>query len=593
MGLVRAGTETEPSAGEAVGSGSTSSPWYVTRRRWVELAGFVIFALALFAVYLRLSRTVPENSDQANILLVASDMLHGNLLLHGWYLTDVSFYTTELPQYALLEIFFGVHANTAHIAAAMTYTLVVVLAVLLARGGFTSRAAAIRMAIAAGILLAPQLGVGVTALILTVGHIGTAVPVLLIWLLLDRVPQCLPGGPTLLAPPGGTPSPRPPLAALWHGGHQPPVPPGPPARAWYVPVLTGLGLAWVLVADQIVLVVAVVPLALVCALRIAETAVRERSLSRGITARPYELSLIAAAGVAAGLAWVAERVLRALGGYVLNPLPFKFTLHDLPANLHSLWAVPQIFGADYRGLAGGPYYTALLHMVSLALVGLALLLLARRFFAGAALVDQVLGVAIVGNIVLFVVTSAGSEGPHEIAVVAPFGAALAARMLVSPQAAGAQASRPFARRARAAAAMAGLVVLLGYLGSLAHDVVQPASPPAFARVASWLQAHHLRYGLGGYWESSIITVQTGGQVEVRALLKPTLGPDLWLAKPAWYDPAAQRANFVVLSSTPGFMNNWEPQALISKYFGRPAHVYNFGPYTVMVWDRNILASLPR
>ena len=51
--------------------------------------------------------------------------------------------------------------------------------------------------------------------------------------------------------------------------------------------------------------------------------------------------------------------------------------------------------------------------------------------------DQVLAVAIVGNIALFVLTSAGSEGPHEIAVVAPFGAALAARMLAGPRAAGA------------------------------------------------------------------------------------------------------------------------------------------------------------
>ena len=38
-------------------------------------------------------------------------------------------------------------------------------------------------------MLAPQLGVGVTALLLSVGHIGTSVPVLLILLLLDRAPQ--------------------------------------------------------------------------------------------------------------------------------------------------------------------------------------------------------------------------------------------------------------------------------------------------------------------------------------------------------------------------------------------------------------------
>ena len=314
-----------------------------------------------------------------------------------------------------------------------------------------------------------------------------------------------------------------------------------------MPVLIALGLTWALIGDQLVLIIGVIPLALVCALRVAEAAVRERSVSRALAARTFELSLIAAAGVAAGLAWAAERILRALGGYTLNPIPFKFTLHDLPANLHSLWAVPQIFGADYRGLAGGLYAVALLHLVSMALVALALVLLAGRFFAGASLVDQLLGVAIAANLMLFVITSAGAEGAHEIAVVAPFGAALAARMLSRRQPAGARAERAGARRARAAGYAAGAVVLLGYLGGLGYEVAQPAAPPDFTAVASWLQAHNLRYGLGGYWESSIITVETGGQVKVRALLKSSMARDLWLAKPSWYDPASQRANFIVLS----------------------------------------------
>jgi hypothetical protein len=554
MGLVGAGSQTEPPSDEAAGPGSTPSRWYVRRRRWLAAAGFAVFAAALFAVYLRLSRTSPENSDQANILLAASDMLHGNLLLHGWYLTDVSFYTTEEPQYALLEIFFGVHPDTAHIAAAMTYTLAVLLAVLVARGGFTSRAALIRLLITAGILLAPQLGIGVAALLLAVGHIGTAVPVLLIWLLLDRAPQ-----------------------------------------RWWVPVLTALGLAWVLIADQLVLIVGVVPLAVVCALRVLEAAVRERSLSRAFATRRYDLSLIVAgvaAAAPAGLAWVAERVLRALGGYILNPIRFTFASRYSWATLHVLWAVPRIYGADYRGLAGAPYYTALLHMVSLALVGLALLLAAWRFFAGAALVDQVLAVAIVLNIALFVTTGAGSQGPHEIAVVAPFGAALAARMLAGSQASRTHGQSALARRTRAVAYGAGLAVLLGYLAGLAHEVVRPAAPPDGSQVASWLEAHHLRYGLGGYWESSIVTVDTGGQVKVRAVVKNTMGPYLWLAKPSWYDPAAQQANFVVLDSTRSYLY-WEPRAVIAKYFGRPAHEYNVGPFTVMVWDRNLLSSIPR
>jgi hypothetical protein len=38
---------------------------------------------------------------------------------------------------------------------------------------------------------------------------------------------------------------------------------------------------------------------------------------------------------------------------------------------------------------------------------------------------------------------------------------------------------------------------------------------------------------------------------------------------------------------------WEPRAVIAKYFGRPAREYNVGPFTVMVWDRNLLSSIPR
>ena len=140
---------------------------------------------------------------------------------------------------------------------------------------------------------------------------------------------------------------------------------------------------------------------------------------------------------------------------------------------------------------------------------------------------------------------------------------------------------------------AGLAVLLGYLGGLEHGVVQPAAPPDGSQVASWLEAHHLRYGLGGYWQSSIVTVDTGGQVKVRAVVGITaMEPYLWSAKPSWYDPAAQQANFVVLDSTPGYLY-WEPRAVIAKVFGRPAHEYNVGPFTVMVWDRNLLSSSPR
>src|ERR1035438_3060381 len=181
-----------PAGGDA---GLAESPRLTPASRMLLGAAAVLGVALLFVAYLRVSRTYPENSDESNDLLMAWDMLHGNVLLHGWYLSDVSFITTELPQYLVLERFFGLHTDTAHIAAAMTYTLVVVLAVLLARGKAPAREAWPRMLLTAGLVFAPQLGVGVFILLLSLGHIGTAVPLMLTWLVLD---WASPGG----RPPG-------------------------------------------------------------------------------------------------------------------------------------------------------------------------------------------------------------------------------------------------------------------------------------------------------------------------------------------------------------------------------------------------------
>src|SRR5262245_31510532 len=76
-------------------------------RNALVVLGWLVAATALFACYLHLSRTVPANSDGASIAVQAWSMLHGNLLLHGWVLSDVSFYTTELPEYMAIEFVHG------------------------------------------------------------------------------------------------------------------------------------------------------------------------------------------------------------------------------------------------------------------------------------------------------------------------------------------------------------------------------------------------------------------------------------------------------------------------------------------------------
>src|SRR2546430_5742208 len=160
----------------------------VSARRLLAAAAIALAVALLFLAYLRVSRTYPENSDESNDLLMAWDMLHGNVLLHGWYRSDVSFITTELPQYALLVWLFGLHTDTAHIAAAMTYTLVVIFSVLLARGRVPRREARLRMLLTAGIMFSPPLGGGGFVLLLSLRPLGTALPLLLTRLVSDPCP---------------------------------------------------------------------------------------------------------------------------------------------------------------------------------------------------------------------------------------------------------------------------------------------------------------------------------------------------------------------------------------------------------------------
>ncbi|HXP53901.1 MAG TPA: hypothetical protein VN847_03055, partial [Streptosporangiaceae bacterium] len=53
----------------------------------------------------------------------------------------------------------------------------------------------------------------------------------------------------------------------------------------------------------------------------------------------------------------------------------------------------------------------------------------------------------------------------------------------------------------------------------------------------------------------------------------------------------QYANFVVLQNGSGYFSSWTPTHEITDVFGFPAVTYHTGPYTIMVWHKNLLAAL--
>ncbi|HEX8004799.1 MAG TPA: hypothetical protein VF482_00040 [Trebonia sp.] len=507
-------------------------------------AGTVAAAAALLLCYLRVAGTVPVLSDGAGNALQAWDMWHGNPLLHGWWVTDVSFYTTELPQYALVEIVAGLRPEVVHICAAITYTLLVLLAAFVARGRARGGEGLVRALLAGGIMLAPQPGAPTWILMSSPDHVGTGVPVLILLLLLDWA------------------KPR-----------------------WWVPVAAGVLLAWSIVGDPLVLAIGVAPVAAVCLVRGCLTAWRAAPRRAW-----YEFSLAGAAVLAVPAALAADRVIPALGGFAINKgvsglVPFSAMPHNLSLTGQS---VLSLFGADVAGTRGGTQHAfAYIHFVGVALVAVAVVVTGWRFARSLGaragqpdLVAELLAAAIAINVIAYFAAFRLSNiyQAHEVGPVLALGAALAGRQFGGPL-----------LRARLVPVLA--VGLACYAAMLGFAVARAQTPPSNATLATWLTRHGLHDGIAGYWQASSVTLDTGGAIGMGSVAPDSSGrlaPRHWEADMRYFNPAAHSANFLVLGPGGGVT---EAEGIAT--FGRSVRVYRYQDYTVMVWQQNLLRKLGR
>ena len=570
------------------------------RLRWV--AGTVLAAAVLMFCYLRVAGDTQVNSDGAGMVWQAWAMLHGNVLLHGWWATDVSFYTTELPEYVAVTAVAGFRPEVVHICSALTYTMLVLLVAFVARGRARGAEGVVRALLAAALILAPQ-PTGPTLVILgNPDHIGTGVPVLLLLLLLD-----------------------------WAPGRQ--------ARPrWWVPVVAAVLLGWSIIGDPLIEVVGVAPLFVTCALRALWVIRMRRDPAAGASGRLraawsaawYELSLAGAAVAAVLLAKAGNWLIRALGGYSMaHPAYYVQPLHEIIKGLPVVWlSVLVLFGADYHDVHGaGNVAFALVHLIGVAIVlasfavaawglvrRLAGLVRPRLAGAGASpgdLVTDFLVIGIAASFAAFVleVPMDNDYTSHEIAPVLAFGAALAGRTLGS-RILGRQASAadqgpaglasaagqaPAGRRAGSgarrvllpalAAVLACYAVLLGV--ATAHRNAAPRN----VGLTAWLLRHHLTNGLAPYWEASSITLDSGGVITVVAVNDAGwhghVSPQKWETDVQLGAPARDRtASFVILSPAEKVR-----RSAVLATFGKPAGSYRYGPMTILVWHKNLLPQM--
>src|ERR1019366_7427769 len=257
------------------------------------------------------------------------------------------------------------------------------------------------------------------------GHIGTSVPLLATWLVLDRA-----------------------------GGR------------WWVPPVVGAMLAWVLVADSVTLYAGIAPLVVVCGVR----AYRQIGMEgQPVSTAWFESSLAAAAVAAIPAASAAIAIIDAHHGFTVLPLENTLaTGTQLAAHASETFeGVLVLFGARFLVLQMG-LGVAMLHLVGLSLAAWATWLGIRGSFRARDSHDLVVAVLTAGVLInvaayTFSQLDFDPKSSREMAAALPFAAVLAGRLLA-------------ARLMSARVLPALSVVLAGYLVILAYGAAKPPLP---------------------------------------------------------------------------------------------------------------------
>ncbi len=505
-------------------------------------------------LYLSSVHSYAANSDGASVILEGKALL-GNLTLTHWALSLDSFWLVDAPIYAVAVLIGGVHPQLLHLVPAIIAVGVIAVGAWIAQRG-RARWAGLLAAGTVVVLLGLPTHAFAEFFLIGPFHVATTLWCLVAFVALRR--------------------------ARFGWG-------------WLVAVVF---LAAGLLGDLQTAVLGVAPIGL-AAIVAAFRARRWRAGAPALTAALGSLVL----------AEVVRRIALLVGTYTIGKANPRAGFHQMFHNIYHVitWgAALEGVGSRPFGSPGVPPLLGVAHAVGLGLGVLAV----------------VVGlVAIVRTVLGAIVIHGEAPAPDEIVVSDRWEAAWFEDVLVfgffggcatfvwfafSPQAPfgrylnaavifgsilGARLAGKAAERAKdgwpriAVAGVAGLVAI-GYATTFANTLTTPAPVQPAARLAVYLEQHHLTRGIGDYWSASIVTVESTDAVVVRPVV--THGDDhvvryTRLSSSSWYKEGFE---FLVYNAASPWGGVDARSALAS--FGPPEHVATVGRYQVLTWAHDLL-----
>ena len=497
------------------------------------------------------------NSDGATVVLEGQSISSGNLLLHGWSLSNDSFWSIDAMFYAIYVHIEGVKDEALHVVPAFIAALVIVLGLWLVRDEDRSW----RFYFAGGVVfLVLALPNPDLSFFLLQGpwHVGTALYCLVAFAVLaeDR---------------------------------------------WNI----GLVIAVVVLVAGFLGDLATVTLGMIPVTFAGLTEmVRMRSFRRGLPS--------AVVGpVAFGIAELSRSILNHLGAFTLSNGITHAASSRYMTNLgHSMTSMAGLLGVTRLVIGPSSVLSAnamtngsgLSRLVRLPLLGIVAIGVAFSIYvfvrgmivgvhgdrrsARSLRIDALLLSGIAGSVATYVYLCPNNNADYARYLIAGliFATVLSARTFARAL------RRMHLPRSILPLTLVGMLLVTSIGIATGSELTKPRAHQPSAQLAVFLERHHLLIGIGDYWSSSIVTVTSGDRVIVRPVitdLTRTIVRYERQSDAAWYDRT--KFQFLVYDVTHPWRAINATTAITT--FGRPKVAYVVGNYRVIVWPKPLTLSV--
>lgn len=515
--------------------------------KWVAILGIVI-GLAVYLGYcIKIFQLMQMDSDYSNLILEASDILHGNFFMNGWTQTGISFFTTDMLYYLIAVAFIGICQESYWIASGIMLFCVVFCGYLLMNCGQKSwKKRILEFVIFAGICAVPSL-LGVNLLRAHTGvYVWGFLGILLVYQLVNKETVTK-------------------------------------KQYVFLALVTMLGC----IGDALSVIMLVIPAVLYCGWELLSNACEKPR-------RYAEILGTTVAGMALSFVW--DKLYYAIGTANKNSFLEQKAFENFEDLERKFWvyvhSVMGLNGADFSFqslLSVNTIFYFLKTILVIMVFGIMIYNIVNFVKRNHKdVISELLSLGFVFISIVFVMTTVSSNiySARYIGVCPVIFAILIIRYMR-------QKNIFECKITNKRVILWPLFVVLSVAFILNNGIIlinQERPETEQQRVAEYLKTQDVKCGYGNFWDASYVTVMTKNETQIRPIsINDNADIFKWASKDTWYDTEAQ---FIIVRN-----EEWVEMGVnydnVIKVFGQPKEVKEFENYKIMIYNYDLSSKIQK